>query len=383
MAVQTPAAGNRIQRHPRTSLFLFLLVTTLLLDFSVTGIYHVFKYGTVHKYADRRVLGERSPVFHHALRADTEFLYQRWGNVRHSVSTNSLGFRDKTVRHVPLSSDTHRILFMGDSFTYGVGLPYERTFVCLIDQRLADQNVEVLNAAVVSYSPAIYFKKTEHLLSTVGLCFNHLVLFLDISDIHDEAEFYDTTEDRVIWIGGRTPAVREFVYEYTTILRNLWEISEAFYKRVTDHPDMQRTEEDRQLGANEYRSLWTLDESAYEDYGARGLQKAKRHMDLLARLLQGHGIGMTLVVYPWPTQILHGDLDSIQVRVWREWASRHSVHFINLFPDFMPSGQDPREGIRKHYIQGDIHWNEAGHRLVAARFLEMWTPFLEAMTRGP
>jgi len=245
--------------------------------------------------------------------------------------------------------------------------------VCLIDQVLTERNVEVMNAAAVSYSPAIYFKKTEYLLSAVGLSFNHLVLFLDISDIHDESEFYDTTEDRVIWIGGPTPAVREFVYEYTTIGRNLWEISEAFCNWVRDDPDSHRTEEDRHLGANEYRSLWTLDESAYEDYGARGLQKAKKHMDLLHELLERHGIGMTLVVYPWPTQVLHGDLDSIQVRVWRDWAARHSVQFIDLFPDFIPADQDLKQAIPKYYIPGDIHWNEAGHRLVASRFLELWS----------
>lgn len=363
-----------IQRHPKKSLFLFLLVVTLFLDFTLTGVYHLFKYGTIHKYADRRALGEPSPVFHHTLKANTEFLYQRWGNARHSVLTNSLGFRDRTVRYVPLSSAEYRVLFMGDSFTYGVGLAYEKTFICLVEPELAKKGVEVLNAGVVSYSPAIYFKKTEYLLTVTGLHFNHLVVFLDISDIHDEAQCYDTTDARVVWIGGPAPAIREFVYEYTTILRNLWEGGEALYDKVTDAPDTHRTEEDRRYGANEYKSLWTIDREAYADYGDRGLRKAERHMTLLNNLLQRHRIGMTLVVYPWPTQILHSDLDSIQVSFWRDWASRHSVHFINLFPDFMPTGQDPKEVIRQLYIPGDIHWNEEGHRRVARRFLDLWTP---------
>ena len=115
----------------------------------------MFKYGTSHKYADRRALGERSPVFHHTLKANAEFLYQRWGNLRHSVSTNSIGFRDRTVRNVPLSSDKYRVPFIGDSFTYGFGLPYEKTSICLFEQELAERQVEVLNAGVVSYSPAI------------------------------------------------------------------------------------------------------------------------------------------------------------------------------------------------------------------------------------
>jgi hypothetical protein len=372
MSVEKEKNKGWIQRHPGRSLFLFILVCTLLLDFGLTGVYHSFKYGTIHKFADRRALGERSPRFHHTLKPNAEFRYQRWGNLRHSVFTNSLGFRDKAVRRVPLSSDMYRILFMGDSFTYGVGLPYEKTFVGLIGEALRRKHMEALNAGVVSYAPAIYWKKTEVLLADTGLRFNHLVVFLDISDIQDEAEFYDTTKGRVIGIRGPGPALREFVYEYTTILRNLWEVGEALYDRISGDPDLRRTEEERRYGANEYRSLWTVDEAAYKDYGAIGLGKARKHMDRLCRLLERYRIGMTLVVYPWPTQILHRDRDSIQVRFWREWAAEHSVHFIDLFPDFIPEGRDPKEVIREYFIPGDIHWNEAGHRLVAERLLHTW-----------
>jgi hypothetical protein len=382
MPPETKPRASWIQRNPKKILFCSLLLATLILDLALTGVFHFFKYGTIHKYADRRALGDRSPVFHHALKPNTHFSYQRWGHTGHSVSTNSLGFRDTAVRPIPLSSDKVRVLFMGDSFVYGVGLRYDKTFVCRVASKLADRNVEVLNAGVVSYSPAIYLKKTEYLLRDVGLRFDRLVLFLDISDIHDEAEFYDTADERVIWIGGPAPAIREFLYEYTTILRNLWELGEELYDAITDAPDRHRTEEERQYGANEYRSRWTVDESAYSDYGAPGLAKAERHMNRLHSLLQQHGIPMTLAVYPWPTQILHEDLDSIQVRVWREWAVEHSVDFIDFFPSFIRPGKDPREVIRKYFIPGDIHWNEEGHRLVAARLLDAWASKSPSMTRS-
>ncbi len=372
MTFQSRPRTGWIRRHPKKIYLLYLLLVTLLLDFALTGVYHEFKYGTIHKYADRRALGDRSTVYHHTLKPNAEFTYQRWGSLRHPVFTNSLGFRDRAVREVPLTSARHRILFMGDSFTYGVGLPYEKTFVGFLESKLAARGVEVLNAAAVSYSPAIYWKKTEALLTGVGLQFDHLAVFLDISDIQDEAEFYDTEEGRVVWIRGPATAVREFIYEYTTILRNLWEVTEKMYARATADPDALRTEEDRRYATNEYRSLWTVDETAWKDYGAPGLRKAKRHMDRLHRFLQRHRIDMTLVVYPWPTQILHQDRDSIQVTFWRAWAEERSVRFLDLFPDFIPAGEAPREVIRTYFIPGDLHWNEQGHRLVARRFLASW-----------
>jgi len=382
MPPETKPRASWIQRNPKKILICYLLLATPILDLALTGVYHFFKYGTIHKYADRRALGDRSPVFHHTLKSNTHFSYQRWGHTRHSVFTNSLGFRDTGVRTVPLSSDKVRVLFMGDSFVYGVGIRYEKTFVCLVASALAERKVEVLNAGVVSYSPAIYLKKTEYLLRDVGLRFDHLIVFLDISDIHDEAAFYDTTDERVVWIRGPAPAIREFFYEYTTIARNLWEHGEELYDTITDAPDTHRTEEDRQYGANEYRSLWTVDESAFSDYGALGIEKAQRHMNLLHSLLQRHGIRMTLAVYPWPTQILHEDVDSIQVRVWREWAANHSVDFVDFFRDFIQPGQAPREVIRKYFIPGDIHWNEEGHRLVAAKLLDVWASNSPSMTRS-
>jgi hypothetical protein len=48
----------------------------------------------------------------------------------------------------------------------------------------------------------------------------------------------------------------------------------------------------------------------------------------------------------------------------------------------MPADQDPKEVIRRYYIQGDIHWNEEGHRLVAGRLLEKWAAS-PSMIRSP
>lgn len=361
-----------IWRHPKTTLTLIVLVATIALDLTATGIYHLYKYGTIHKYANRHAMGLRSPVFHHTMRASSQFRFQRWGDLKYTVMTNSLGFKDRAVRDVPLASSRYRLVFLGDSFTQGMGFEYDETFVGLIDSALAGDDVEVLNAAVASYSPVIYFKKTEHLLETVGLRFDHVVVFLDISDIQDEAELYELRDGRVVGTWNGVTALKDFVYEYTTIPRNLWNLTVKLHAKVTDAPNARRTPEEKAYGIKDHRSLWTIDRAVYAQYGARGLAEAQRHMTMLSDLLARNGVGMTLVVYPWPDQIAHQDLDSVQVETWRAWAAERSVSFLNLFPDLVRPGADPRETIRRYYIPGDVHWNEAGHQLVAKRFLEHW-----------
>ncbi len=367
-----PSGQTWLSRNPKTAITLIVVILTVAVDFTLTGVYHLLKYGSIHKHAATSTLGERSPVFHHTLKPNVHFEYERWGHTTHSVSTNSLGFRDKAVREVPLSSDKYRVLFMGDSFTQGVGVEYEKTFVGLIEEALAGDRIDVLNGAAVSYSPAIYFKKTEHLLSTVGLRVDQVVVFLDISDIQDEARYYDIQDGRVVWIGPSDPVVRDFLLSYAGLLGNLVRLGTKLYDSVLGDHDSHRTKEEKDDGTNLYRALWTIDQVAYSDYGEIGLRKAQAGMQRLYDLLQSHGVALTLVVYPYPDQILRVDLDSVQVRLWRTWARNHAVPFINLFPDFIQKGQEPGSLIRRYFIPGDVHWNEEGHRLVATRFLSAW-----------
>lgn len=129
-----------------------------------------------------------SDIYHHDLRkrVDTDGV---WGEARYRVRTNSLGFKDREVREVPLTSPQRRVLLIGDSFTEGVGFEFSETFAGIAAESFAGRGVEVFNAAVVSYSPAIYYSKVRYLIEEVGLDLDAVVVFIDISDIADEAWF--------------------------------------------------------------------------------------------------------------------------------------------------------------------------------------------------
>lgn len=362
-------SSNRFRRYPKTTLVVVFLLLTFILDLSLTGVYHVFKYGTIHKFSQRRALRESSDIFHHTLKPNGRHAVETWGNVSYILSTNSLGFKDRASREVSLSSNQVRLLFLGDSFTEGVGLEYEKTFVGLVDAALQPHRIEVFNAGVASYSPAIYFKKAEYLLEEIGLKLDHVFVFLDISDIQDEAEDYDIRDGRVIWVGGGISGWRDFVFEYTGLLKNVWILGETIAGMVSEAPDRDRTDKERELGVNMHRSLWTLDQKVYEEYGKKGLQKAGTHMTQLSHLLKRHNIGLTLAVYPWPDQVYHRDLDSLQVRYWQRWAEENGVKVLNLFPSFIQKERDPAGAIDRLFIRGDVHWNQAGHQLIADEFL--------------
>ena len=75
-----------------------------------------------------------------------------------TIKTNSLGLRDKEIQATK-SEGIKRILFIGDSFTFGWGVQEDQSYPRLTEQILQKNGlpVEVINAGRPSNSPAGYY----------------------------------------------------------------------------------------------------------------------------------------------------------------------------------------------------------------------------------
>jgi len=132
-----------------TAMVVYCVVLFLMFDF----IWSSFTQGQEQARAARIY----NPVYDHGLAAGFDG-FDVWGEARYRLITDSLGFKDTSTREVPLKSASRRILLIGDSFTEGIGQPFENTFAGLLAQEGAKRSgrVEFLNAGVASYSPTIY-----------------------------------------------------------------------------------------------------------------------------------------------------------------------------------------------------------------------------------
>lgn len=309
---------------------------------------------------------EYSEKYHHDLIPNQDGTVA-WLDFRYRLTTNSLGFKDSDVRDVPLKSDSNRLLFIGDSITEGVGLPYDQTFVGMIGEVLAPKRIKVLNAGVFRYSPSIYFRKVRHLIEDVGLEFDHVAVFIDVSDAPNENDYFIDEEGNVRDSGYEGQRIKHMLKSNFRIIKLVDVVLDGL--RYDEYTANMKNSLRGNMG--EHLSSWTYDEERFERYAKAGLEKATRQMDGLAALLLDKGIGLTVAVYPWPNQIAHRDLKSRQVIHWREWASRHGAGFINLFPLFINS-EDPETVIARYYLEYDVHFNEQGSALVAREFLEQF-----------
>jgi hypothetical protein len=241
-----------------------------------------------------------------------------------------------------------------------MGVQYDATFSGIISAGLKNRGVEVLNAGVASYSPIIYLRKMEHLID-LGFTLDHLIVFIDMSDIRNEIKDYRFDENRSVV--DRTP------YGMGVVVRNWLSRNTIFYSRLRLLIHELKLKPNEGLIANRPEATWAVNEDLFEEWGRQGLELASENMNRLHDLSIENDFSLTIAVYPWPENVWHRDLNSRQVKFWSEWANKRDVHLINYFPNFITDDGEREDIIRAYFIHGDVHWNQAGHRVIAQELL--------------
>jgi hypothetical protein len=351
-----------LDNHPKKAvvlitIFLFFLSDSLLAYF-----------------LNQKLNRNTSDYYHHDLKPSGHIV-AKWGANIYNLNTNSLGFKDKTARKIDLKKNKYRILFIGDSFTEGLGYEYDQTFVGLIDKHLSKiYGYEVFNAAVTSYSPKIYYLKIKYLLENVGFYFDELIVFIDISDIQDEIIYKNYTPKKIPLLKKIDLFLKNHSYSYNKS-RRLFLNREKL--RIFFNEDKSSENETKQKDFSaEYnqfyyqeRGKWSNDNDIYEKWGKEGLTLAEKNMEKLYDLCQRNNIKVTIAVYPWPEQIRNKEINSKQVTFWGDFSDEKKISFINFFPDFINS-EEPEIVINRYFIERDDHWKLDGHKKIASSFLE-------------
>src|SRR5262249_28596362 len=154
-------------------------------------------------------------------------------------------------------------------------------------------------------------------------------------DIDDEANVYREAEDGTVKFKSMPePTIPTFdlgrwLIEHFTTARLAYDlyVSTSFNWRLSFGRD---------------RARWTIDKRLMEKWGKHGLELAGANLDKLVGLCREWECKVTLIVYPWPDNVVAGDRDSIQVRHWRAWSTERGVRFVDAFAPFF---EDPSETV--------------------------------------
>jgi len=349
-----------------TGTFVYCLALFLAFDFA---------YSTLTRGEEKqRPARIANPAYDHGFAANFDG-YDVWGELRYRFVTDSLGFKDASVRNVPLKAASRRILLIGDSFAEGIGMSFEDSFAGQLYRagQQRSERIEFLNAGVASYSPSIYYKKIKYLLES-GLQLDEVVLFSDTSDVTDEATSYFCIDDDPKYRAhcssaegsaqpeAAPPKKTDFFIDHFAVTNRV---------RITVKRSIQSFlgNRRRSINTDHARIGWTIPGldvgNSYQPLGVDGgIARSLQNMRALADLLAARNIPLTIVVYPWAQQIAQGDRDSRQVSLWREFCQGRCKAFINLFPPFFAAADADRDWYEHLFILGDDHYSAEGNRFM-------------------
>ena len=361
------------------SFFLFLIIDYYFGKIFIDKYLESIKDDPVY-HKKQRV---RHDFFHHTLAPNIDYKKTGWGPKIYRLCTDEWGLKYKCNTK---SKNTYKLAIIGDSFVEGIGIPYEETFAGIINFKTIP---EIANLGVSSYSPKIYYSKLKYFIEK-GFKFNHVIIFVDVSDLIDDMNSYVLLRDgkvrdkkwnkKIEWyINAKFPVLDQLIFKFTknnryratdTILTPLKIFISNENLKIEDIKKIY----DKKMNL---RSMWTYtNENKIEgyDYGIdQGIEEQIRTMDMIYDYLTDRKIKLSIAVYPWPQTILYDVPYNKHVKIWEEFCKRRCVNFINHYPLFMninDSDEKKIEIIKKYYQLGDIHFNAEGNKLIAEDFLK-------------
>jgi hypothetical protein len=259
---------------------------------------------------------------------------------------NRFGFRDleHAVRKRP---GTFRLLGLGDSFTYGVGVAFEQTFLHVLESMLNSRDgrhptVEIIKAGIPRFFP----EPERILLEQYGLQFRPdvvLVAFL-LNDLVDTQHGINAVE-----IDGYGHLIRREAKELGPVAMEISRHSHLGRFLLRSYVDWQvrrnyPAREDRlSEGGGPHEREWLTVESEYE------------------RMVAIAGsIGAKVVIVHIPQQGPWTSSSRYPSTRLAEWAMERAVAFVDLLPAMEEASRHERL-----YYEKDGHCTPAGHAIIA------------------
>ncbi len=353
-----------LKRNAGSVFVCFILFFVILIDFFGFAFFNEKEVERIYKASHYRT---PHPCFHHGL-VQNMSVEALWGNINYPLYTNSFAFKDSAVFEAKQNIDKKQVVFIGDSFTEGVGVVYKNTFFGRMRKEFENNDkIELWNAGCVSYSPLLYYNKIKYYTEVENLKIDYLYVFIDGSDIQDEINYIDFEPDcnqKYVPKAGTIEYYRYNIKDDNSLFKIyknhslLVRLASNLYKKFFTNP-----KDDEKIKYITNRLAWIDNDKVYQEWGKKGVESAENNMQKLVELCKEKNIKLSIAVYPWSTMINN---HKRQLDIWTTFSQKNNIPLINLFTPFSQKVEQTsyNEVSKKYFIQGDGHWNKEGHQLV-------------------
>tara|TARA_B100000902_G_scaffold386575_1_gene429421 strand:+ start:61 stop:1197 length:1137 start_codon:yes stop_codon:yes gene_type:complete len=355
--------------------FLIILISFLLMMFIDFFFGKRIMKKFDHLFAEsefyEKIIRINHPTFHHMLRADVNYKKYKSFEGLTVFCTDNHGFRNKCDTKTGKKFD---LAFIGDSFVEAGSLNYEDTFVGMFNNY---SKKRIANLGVTSYSPSIYLAKINFLLNN-GYDFKHIIIFIDVGDLYDEAFKYTLNDKLEVIEKGRNKKRyirKEFLRNNFPVLNfSFWVIrkSNLFNNKANSKKESDPISENFVYTQSlDIKTKWTYStkNDMVEGYNGKISDHQKNLINTMTNLyeiLNKKDIKMSVAVFPNPQQLLYDTRKSVYVLMWEDFCKNKCSNFINYFDDFfdLVETEGLQETIIKYYWKNDPHFNKEGNRVI-------------------
>ena len=271
------------------------------------------------RYALTLKMQAANPLIGHVHRPDSEAELMDV-----AVRINSEGFRDE--EYALEKGELWRILFLGDSLTFGWGVEKEKTFEHLLEAALNEKRpTEVINLGTGNYNTV----QEVNLFLEKGLRYHpdQVVVFYFINDAEPVPQ-----RSSMAWVGN------------SRILTFYWSKIKALFARIDPKTNFKEY----------YGSLYDSD--------APGWRDARSAFLVLRDVCLREGIRLQVVLLPELHDLVNYTFASEHLRV-KTFLEKNGISVFDLAPEF----SDQAFPTSLWVALDDAHPNDRAHRLIAQR----------------
>jgi len=332
----------------------YFIVPIIIKKISGVDIHNHQKIHTLH------------PYYNHGFNPN-QTAEKTFGTIQYTISTNSLGMIDSYSKNI--NPHKKNIVFIGDSYTEGIGIPFNKTFCGLLQQQFDTTHTNILNAGVASFSPKLYYLRIKYLIEVQQLIPNEIYCLPDFSDYGDELVYEDFKPSHsftAIQI-NRFLASKSILYNfYHWLMRKIFlkkiginaSEAESFLYTVKNNNSFIKKYPD----FLEIRQHWLKPENLKKPTLKKAQQLAEANMDSLHQLCLQHNIKFNIIAYPRKSYaLLKPEYIAKLESYWKNYCTKKGVNYISLYKAINPNATQNEE----LYFPEDPHWNIKGHQLVA------------------
>lgn len=348
--------------------FSFFLIIFLILIFDFISSNTILNYKSCIKYEK----------FYYELKKNCK------GNYRFKKSfpivetiTDNMGLR--IGKNSPKkNSEKKNIFIFGDSFTYGVGIDYDKTYVGLLEND--NKNFNFYNFSVGSYSPSVHLYKLKKILSK-NIFPEKIILFLDFTDVLDEVNRWEYDENLNLVnlksdnLYQRSLRKKKFTKRNFKIMTNISSYINYNLRNVREKTKI-KFQNERKIktsiqGSFTYKDKEMLDKRFWkENTFDEGIATLKLRLTEISKISKKNDFEFFIVIYPWAETLEFGQEKFNWSKFVHQLCLKINCKVVDAIPEFEKYKEQNINWSTDLYFLNDEHFNEDGAYLIYKKIKE-------------